>query len=129
VNKSDEQNKKEALNLTLVVTDKGFYVKSRHGSECPEGVSDDAKLCFAKKEGKFTDDLLKRLQYHLWFLFAGKYKSDEHYATPDEKHAITIIPEPTVKYEDLVKIMDMCREVPGDAKNPPLKHTVSQMGC
>jgi len=129
VQSQKDENKKEALNLTLVITDKGFYLKSRHGSECPEGVSDDEKLCFRKKEGKFTDAMIKALHHHLWFLHASKYKSAESYADPEEKYAITIIPEPTVKYEDLVKVMDTVRDIPADARNPPVKHSVPGIGC
>jgi biopolymer transport protein ExbD len=129
VKSQPDEQKKEALNLTLVVTDKGFYVKSRHGSECPEGVSDDEKLCFRKKEGKFSEAMIKALHHHLWFLHASKYKSEESYAAPEEKYAITIIPEPTVKYEDLVKIMDVVRDIPADARNPPVKHSVPASGC
>ena len=77
VKSQPDEQKKEALILTLVVTDKGFYLKSRHGSECPEGVSDDEKLCFRKKEGKFSEAMIKALHHHLWFLHASKYKSEE----------------------------------------------------
>ena len=120
---------KEGLNLALVVTDKGFYLKSRFGSECPAGVSDDEKLCFRKHEGKFTDTMMKALQHHLWFLQAAKYKGDDSYATPDERHALTIIPEPTVKYDDLIRIMDVVRDIPADARNPPVQHAVPGSGC
>jgi biopolymer transport protein ExbD len=129
VKSSKKKKKKQALNLALVMTDKGFYIKSRHGSECPEGVASDAKLCFPKQEGKYTDKVLKDLQHHLWYIYASKYKSVDNYATPAEKHSITLIPEPTVKYEDIVRTLDAIREIPVDAKNPPVKHTVPTSGC
>ena len=129
VRSSKDKKKKQALNLSLVMTDKGFYIKSRFGSECPEGVAEDAKLCFPKREGKYTDKVLKDLQHHMWYLYASKYKSDEFYSSPDERHSITLIPEPTVKYEDIVRTLDSIREIPGDARNPPVKHAIPSGGC
>ncbi|MFH2009965.1 MAG: biopolymer transporter ExbD [bacterium] len=129
VKSSEEKKKKEALNLSLVMTDKGFYIKSRHGSECPEGVSADAKLCFPKKEGKYTDKVLKELQHHMWYLYASKYKDPSSYAVPDEKHSLTLIPEPTIKYDDIVRTLDAIREIPRDARNPPVKHSIPGGGC
>jgi len=129
VKSSQDKKKKQALNLSLVMTDKGYYIKSRHGSECPEGVAEDAKLCFPKREGKYTDKVLKDLQHHLWYLYASKYKSEDNYSTPDEKHSITLIPEPTVKFDDIVRTLDVIREIPVDAKNPPVKFSVPPSGC
>lgn len=129
VKSSKDKKKKQALNLSLVMTDKGYYIKSRHGSECPEGVASDAKLCFPKREGKYTEKVLKDLHHHLWYLFAAKYKSEDSYATPDERFSITLIPEPTVKYEDIVRTLDVIREIPVDAKNPPVKRAVPNSGC
>jgi predicted RNA binding protein YcfA (HicA-like mRNA interferase family) len=118
----------ERLDLTLVLTDKGYYVKSAKGSECPEGVSGDQKLCFKREEGKLTPKVLKRLQHHLWQLYAAKYKH-HRFAHPDDRHAITVTPEPNVPYEDLVKTLDAIREIPRDATNPPLAATVPASGC
>jgi hypothetical protein len=129
VKSAEQKDKKEALNLTLVMTDKGYYLKSRNGSECPEGVADDQRLCFPKREGKFDDRVLKALQLHLWYLFAAKYKDESNFSSPEEKHAITIIPEPTVTYDDLVRTLDAMRDIPFDAKNPPLKQAVPATGC
>ena len=129
VQSSKQEKQKEALNLSLVMTDKGYYIKSRHGSECPEGVAESDRLCFPKKEGKFTDEVLQKLQAHLWYLFANKYKDPESYATPEEKYSITLIPEPTVKYEDIVRTLDTIREIPVNAKNPAPKMAVPVSGC
>ena len=129
VKSSQDKKKKEALALSLVMTDKGFYIKSRHGAECPEGVTAEKKLCFPKKEGKFTDKVLKDLQLHMWYLYASKYKDPSSYATPDEKHTLTLIPEPTIKYDDIVRTLDVIREIPRDARNPPVKHTIPSSGC
>jgi hypothetical protein len=121
--------KRPSLELALVMTDQGFYLKSRHGAECPEGVSADAKLCFPKKEGKYTDYVLKQLQHHLWYLFGSKYKDPDSYASPAERHSITLIPEPTIKYDDIVRTLDIIREIPRDAKYPPVKHDIPASGC
>ncbi len=129
VQSSKKEKKKEALNLSLVMTDKGFYIKSRHGAECPEGVSADKKLCFPKKEGKFTEKVLQELQLHMWYLYASKYKDPSSYATPEEKHTITLIPEPTIKYDDIVRTLDMIREIPRNPRNPPVKHAIPISGC
>jgi biopolymer transport protein ExbD len=118
-----------ALDLTLVVTDQGLYLKSRFGAECPEGVSGEDKLCFRRKQGKLDDATLKALQQHLWFLHASRYQGEESYASPEERYAITLISEPTVKYEDLIRIMDVVRDIPADARNPPVKHVVPTSGC
>lgn len=129
VRSSQPKEKKQALNLSLVMTDKGYYIKSRFGSECPEGVSGDARLCFPKREGKYTDKVLKDLQLRLWKLFADKYKDPSNYTTPEQRHSITLIPEPTVKYDDIIRTLDAIREIPTDAKDPPLKQTVDPGGC
>jgi len=129
VQSTQQEKQKEALNLSLVMTDKGYYIKSRHGSECPEGVADSDRLCFPKQDGKYTDAVLLKLQHHLWYLFANKYKDPESYATPEEKYTITVIPEPTVKYEDLVRTLDILREIPTGAKNPAPKVPVPASGC
>jgi len=129
VRSQKNKKKKQALNLTLIMTDKGYYIKSRFGSECPEGIAEDAKLCYPKREGKFTDKVLKELQHRMWYLYASKYKGEEYYSSPDERHSITLVPEPTVKYEDIVRTLDAIREIPGDARNPPVKHTIPASGC
>lgn len=128
VKSQPEDKEKEALNLVLVMTEKGYYLKSRHGSECPEGVSESDRLCFPKQDGKFTDEVLRKLQHHLWYLFATKYKDPESYATPEERWAITLTPEPTVRYEDIVATLDVIREIPADAKPPP-KMAIPASGC
>jgi hypothetical protein len=120
---------KDALDLTLVVTDQGLYLKSRHGAECPEGVTGDDRLCFRRQGGKLTDAVLRSLQHHLWFLHASKYRGEEAYASPEERHAIAILPEPGVRYEELVRILDVVREVPADARNPPVKRPPPSGGC
>jgi hypothetical protein len=117
------------LNLTLVMTDRGFYLKSRHGSECPAGVSQDARLCFERREGKLTDPVLRKLQLRLWKLYADKYRDPGLYRTPAERHAITVVPEPTVSFDDIVRTLDVIREIPADAADPPVKHAVPAGGC
>jgi len=119
---------KERLDLTLVLTDRGFYLKSAKGSECPPGVAQDKKLCFSREDGKVTPKVLKALQLHLWRLYASKYK-DFRYANPDDRHAITVTPEPNVQYEDLVKTLDTIREVPTNPTDPPLQAAVPTSGC
>jgi len=129
---ADKKKKKKALNLTVVMTGKGYYVKSRFGSECPPGRGGgEEKLCFRNKEkGKFTADTIKKLQYHLWFLYKRKYSSAQYYE--DEKidhHSITLVPQHDVKYEAVVKTLDAMREIPIHAKDPPAPTNVPASGC
>ncbi len=119
---------KERLDLTLVLTNEGYYLKSSKGSECPSGVAQDRKLCFKRQDGKLTPKVLKSLQLHLWRLYASKYKNFA-YANPDDKHAITVTPEPNVPYEDLVKTLDTIREIPNNPTDPPLQVAVPSSGC
>lgn len=120
---------KEALGLTLVMTDQGIYLKSRHGGECPAGVAESSRLCFRREGGQLTQGVLTKLQGHLWTLFARKYKDESNYAVPADRHAITVVPEPTVRYEDIVRVLDTIREVPANAKDPPLAQPVPPGGC
>lgn len=121
---ADDQDKKEALNLTVVMTGKGYYIKSRFGSECPPGKGDaDEKLCFKnEEEGKFKageGGIVEKLQLHMWFLFAKKYKSSQHYENPKiDRHTVTLTPQHDVKYEDVVKTLDAMREIPTKATDP-----------
>jgi biopolymer transport protein TolR len=119
---------KERLDLTLVLTNQGYYLKSTKGSECPPGATQDRKLCFKREDGKLTPKVLKALQLHLWQLYASKYKNFR-FPTPDDRHAITLTPEPNVPYADLVKTLDAIREVPTDPTNPPLQAAVPSNGC
>ncbi|MFH2005730.1 MAG: biopolymer transporter ExbD [bacterium] len=118
----------ESLNLALVITDQGFYLKSKNGAECPPGVAQSDKLCFRRQEGRLTDKVLKSLQHHLWKLYASKYKHHP-FSQAGERHAITVIPEPNVSYDDLVRTFDVIREVPKDATNPPLSAVIPAGGC
>lgn len=119
---------KERLDLTLVLTDQGYYIKSAQGSECPSGVAQDRKLCFKRVDGKLTPKVLEALQLHLWRLYASKYKNFR-FRNPDDRHAITVTPEPNVSYEDLVKTLDAIREVPTHPTDPPLQAAVPIGGC
>ncbi len=127
-----QQKKKQALNLTVVMTDKGYYVKSRFGSECPPGTSGgDEKLCFRNKEkGKFADSTIKALQLHLWYLFKKKYASATYYEDPKtDRHTITLVPQHDIKYRDIIRTLDAMREIPTDAKDPPPPKNVPKSGC
>lgn len=119
---------KKTLDLTLVLTNEGYYLKSSQGSECPAGVAADRKLCFKREDGKLTPKVLKSLQLHLWKLYASKYKSFG-FPHPDDRHAITVTPEPNVPYDDLVKTLDTIREVPRNPTDPPLQMALPSGGC
>ena len=119
----------EPLRLMLLLTDKGFYIRSRHGPECPEGVPEDARLCIRALDGNYTAARLKRLQHHLWYLFASKYKDLRHFAGPDDRRAILVVPEPAILYEDVVRVVDVIGEIPADATNVPLAHAIPAGGC
>lgn len=120
---------RESLDLTLVMTGQGYYLKSRHGAECPVGVTQDDRLCFRRDGGQLDEALLKKLQHHLWGLFARKYRGEEHYALASERHSITVVPEPDVRYEDIVRTLDAIRDIPADAKDPPPPLPVPPSGC
>ncbi len=129
---ADKKQKKQALNLTVVMTGKGYYIKSRFGSECPPGkTGGDEKLCFRNKvKGKFSAATIKALQNHLWYLYAKKYRSPQYYE--DEKtdrHTITLVPQHDIKYEDVVKTLDAMREIPKGAKDPPSPKDIPPGGC
>ncbi|MCD6499665.1 MAG: biopolymer transporter ExbD [Deltaproteobacteria bacterium] len=129
---ADKKQKKKALNLTVIMTGKGYYVKSRFGSECPPGkAGGEEKLCFRNKEkGKFTADTIRALQLHLWYLYKRKYGSSQYYE--DEKmdhHSITLVPQHDVKYEAVVKTLDALREIPAGAKDPPSPTNMPASGC
>ena len=55
---------KQPLNLALIITDQGFYLKSKNGPECPAGMNQDAKLCFRRTEGK--------LDMYMYILVMGR---------------------------------------------------------
>ncbi len=120
---------KDSLDLTLVITDQGYYLKSRHGAECPPGVAPNRKLCFRRQDGKITPALLKDLQHHLWYLFANKYRGDDNYRTPEERHHLTVVPEPTVRYDEIVRTLDAVRDIPADATDPKPAVAVPPGGC
>ena len=118
---ADKKDKKQALNLTVVMTGKGYYVKSRFGSECPPGKGgSDEKLCFKNEEkGKFKNETIEKLQNHMWFLFAKKYKSSQYYENEKtERHSITLVPQHDIKYKDVVRTLDSLREIPTKATDP-----------
>ncbi len=127
-NPGAKASSKEKLDLTLVLTNEGYYLKSSQGSECPAGATQDRKLCFKREDGKLTPKVLKALQHHLWRLYASKYKNFS-FANPDDRHAITLTPEPNVPYDDLVKTLDAIREIPTDPADPPLQAAVPSNGC
>lgn len=117
---ADKKDKKEALNLTVVMTGKGYYVKSRFGSECPPGKDSDEKLCFKNEEkGKFDQKTIEKLQFHMWYLFAKKYKSSQYYENEKiDRHTITLVPQHDIKYRNVVKTLDALREIPTKATDP-----------
>lgn len=120
---------REALDLTLVMTRQGYFLSSSHGVECPAETIAEDRLCFRRKGGALDDELLRSLKHHLWSLFARKYKGEEHYAMPADRHSITLIPEPDLPYEDIVRTLDAIRDIPSDAKDPPPPLHVPAGGC
>lgn len=129
---TEEKKQKQQLNLTVVMTGKGYYVKSRFGSECPPGQSgEDAKLCFRNKErGKFTVEIVRKLQHHMWYLFKKKYASSSFYEdAKTDRHTLTLVPQHDVKYGDLVTTLDALREIPADAKDPKSPADIPPAGC
>lgn len=116
-------------NLTVLITEKGYYIKSRHGAECPAGVPADKRVCIPKSDGKFSAAVLKKLQHHMWYLFASKYKIIRGCGLEKDSHTLTLMREPTVKYDDIVRTIDVLREIPRDAKKPLVKHTIPPGGC
>lgn len=127
-----DQEKKKALNLTVVMTEKGYYVKSRFGSECPAGQrSEEGTLCFRNKEkGKFSTEIIKKLQHHMWYLYKKKYASSQFYDdAATDKHSITLVPQHDVKFDALVQTLDALREIPIDAKDPKPPSNVPRAGC
>lgn len=120
---------KPPLHLTVVMTTKGFLLKSRFGSECPPYDSDKVRLCYATEGGKYTPAVFRKLQLQLWRLFAQKYRDDLFHATPEEKWAITFIADPTIRFGDVIHALDAMREIPGNATQPKVRHRVPLSGC
>ena len=129
VRRRDSRVKRLDLELSVVMTDKGFYIKSRFGSECPERRGADARLCFVTQEGRYTAKVFRDLQHHMWYLFAKKYKDPSHYSVPENRRRVILIPEPTVSVGDVVRALDALREIPGNARNPKLRHRIPASGC
>ncbi len=118
---ADDQERTEALDLTVVMTGRGYYIKSRFGSECPPGKGEvEENLCFRNKEdGKFTTEIVEELQNHMWYLFAKKYEASHYYENPRvDRHTITLTPQFDVKYEDVIRTLDALREIPTRATDP-----------
>ncbi|MFH2005557.1 MAG: hypothetical protein ABI333_03110 [bacterium] len=118
------------LNLTLVMTDQGYILKSRHGLECPPSRKvRPGKVCFPTYNSRYDDNTIQLLRHHLWYLFAKKYRDPKHYLDPANRHNLVIVPEPTIRYDDIVRTMDAVREIPRDATNPKVGHTIPAGGC
>lgn len=117
------------LALTVVMTKKGYYLKSRHGAECPDPQPQPAAVCFPVDKGGFAA-AARKLSHHLWFLYAKKYKDTTHWNNdPEIRSTITVVPAPRIPIRDVVLTLDAVREVPKDAKNPPLPKNLPKSGC
>ncbi len=126
-----------SLGLTLVVNKRDFELRSRHGSECPEGMDEKQRYCFRApvSAGLLSEAPLRELQLHLWFLFATKYWSCRHQGVPkpciSARHTLHIAARPSLPYADLVRILDTTREGPRRGKhhlNPP-RDRLPWAGC
>jgi hypothetical protein len=59
----------------------------------------------------------------------SKYRDPANYPTPDDRHSLTLIAEPTVSYEKIVRTLDVLREIPRSATIPTIKHHIPAVGC
>jgi hypothetical protein len=117
------------LALTVIMTKKGYYLKSRHGVECPDPKPQPGAVCFPVDKAGFAS-AARKLSNHLWFLFAKKYKDPSHWNNdPGIRSTITVVPAPRIPIRDVVVTLDAVREVPKDAKNPPVPKNLSKSGC
>ncbi len=118
------------IGLTLVISTKGLFLKSKHGSECPKGVVAKQEQCFAAgRDGQFSAVTLKKMQHHLWYLYAAKYKLAGGADADLARHSITVAPKANVPYARVTRVLNVIRDIPRDAKNPPVKYTVPSGGC
>jgi biopolymer transport protein ExbD len=112
----------------------GYFLKSYFGSECPPKKNGDPVgygICFSTKEkGRFTKEMAKKLQHHMWYLFAKKFKSSRFYENEKvERHEITLVPQRSIKYKYVIQTLDALREIPTDATNPKSPSNVPADGC
>jgi len=103
---------KETLELRAVVNPTGLCLQSRHGSECPPGLKRHLGTCFAVTAGQYSGEVLRGIRNHLHTLFSQKYRGDEHYDMPENRHRIALVVDAAMKMDALMAIFDTVRPLP-----------------
>lgn len=107
------------LNLSVVVAQKGYYVKSQLGSEHPKKVPKRGHLSFTQLP---QAEAIQALQRHLWHLYSEKYSAPTHWRYDDEERAqVTLIAEPEVPYGKVIAVIQALREAPPGRDAPPCR--------
>jgi len=112
------------LNLMLVITPRGYLLRSALGRECP-GKSSEHGLCaewkgLADFQGPAGQKAVEGLARHLHNLYTRKYADPRFWNyNPALRDGITIVPDPLTPFQVLVRFMEAVRDAPG----------VSSSGC
>ena len=93
-----ENNNQELLDLSLTITDTGFYISSAAAVL----ISDNGKPSIPKKNGQYDYELLTKKLYEI------KGKVGDRF---EDNTSITIQAEPTIDYQTLVSTMDAARSI------------------
>lgn len=107
------------LNLTLLLTEKGYYLKTRYGSECSDDPgSDSRRLCFRWTRDKA--ETFKHLARRLFHLFSVKYAHPRFWRfRPDLRGSSTLVPVYTTRFQDVIRAMEILRDLPNKDGAPP----------
>lgn len=108
----NEQPKEKVikLDLSVTITDKGFFVSSAAEAKKGKGPS------IPKKDGKYDYEMLARKLYEIKQNAVNRFKDTD---------AVTIQAEPGIGYQTLVSTMDAARSIKVDDKLLPLFPKVS----
>lgn len=110
-NRPKEIDKK--LDLTVTITDQGFYLASSFGVALGNG---DEPTIPVSSNGVYDFDELNKNLYEIKKQAAGIYKDSDQ---------IIIVAEPDIDYQTIVSTMDAARMYYSDKKSLPLFPTVS----
>jgi len=125
---TQNKDKKKALNLRIDMTVRGFKIKtSRSDRECPPGASSRGVCIPVNAKGEYDAKVFQKLQEWLWYLQREKYKEDW---LPSEWHHVTVAVEPTIKYENIIAVLDAIRDIPqGNRYGAAAKPRPPKGGC
>lgn len=102
-----------SLNLTLVLTEKGYYLKSRYGAECTDD-PDGPRMCAEWKSDR--TQALSHLARRLRHLFLTKYGHPRFWRYSQRlRGTITFVPENSTRFGDLIRVLEILRDLPAES--------------